>query len=126
MLVNLKKCRLSKGFTQAELSKLIGYDQTVISQWEHGSRDPNTDTLLKLSEILGVSSDELITNQPKNNLSIANQPQYTEQQKNCIEYISTLNDIECLNVITYIKTMREISKNADMETLRILKIDKGE
>ena len=62
MIKNLKKYRVANNLTQAQLSKLIGYDQTMISQWEHGSRDPNTDTLLKIAKIFNVSTDELVGN----------------------------------------------------------------
>lgn len=57
---NLKKLRTEKEKTQEELSKMIGYNRTIISQWEHGTRDPSTEALIKLSEIFDVSVDEIL------------------------------------------------------------------
>lgn len=57
---NLKELRRSKQITQEQLASLVGYNQTVISQWEHGTRDPSTEALIKLSEIFNVSVDEIL------------------------------------------------------------------
>lgn len=59
-MVNLKKIRQEKEITQKELANIIGYNQTVISQWEHGTRDPSTEALIKLSKIFNVSVDEIL------------------------------------------------------------------
>lgn len=60
MTNNLKKLRVEYNKTQEELSKMIGYNRTIISQWEHGTRDPSTQALIKLSEIFNVSVDEIL------------------------------------------------------------------
>ena len=58
-MLKLKELRKKEGISQLELSKLIGYDQSVISQWENGTRDPNTDVLLKLSSLFMSGSEAL-------------------------------------------------------------------
>ncbi len=56
----IKELRLKRGITQSELAKLCSVHQTAVSQWENGRTLPDKQTLLKLSDIFGVSVDLLI------------------------------------------------------------------
>lgn len=56
----IKKLRLNKGITQTELANLCGVHQTAVSQWEKGRTLPDKQTLVKLSDIFGVSVDMLM------------------------------------------------------------------
>lgn len=60
----IKKLRLNKGITQTELANLCGVHQTAVSQWEKGRTLPDKQTLIKLSDIFGVSIDMLIGKSP--------------------------------------------------------------
>ena len=46
--------------TQVEVAKLIGIDQTNISNWENDKTRPEYENLIKLSQIYDVSIDELL------------------------------------------------------------------
>lgn len=52
--------RKMKGLTMKELGEMIGVSESAISQYETGKREPDNATLVKLSEILGVSTDHLL------------------------------------------------------------------
>lgn len=54
---NIKETRKKRGFTQEEVSKLIGISRSTIAKWENGSREPNALELKKLCELFNVSSD---------------------------------------------------------------------
>lgn len=54
------QCRTEKGLSQSELGDLMGVTNKAVSKWESGASKPRTDDLVKLSEILGVTVDELI------------------------------------------------------------------
>lgn len=43
------------------LAELVGVHQTAISQWEKGRTSPDRNSLLRLSEIFGVTVDELLS-----------------------------------------------------------------
>ena len=61
MLVNMIRCvRKKKGMTQADLAEIIGVKRTVISKYESGMISPSVDTLVRISEVLGVSIVELL------------------------------------------------------------------
>ncbi len=57
----LKQIMLEKELTQAELAKLIGLDQSRISKWLTGTRNPSTPNLQKLASALKVSVNELLS-----------------------------------------------------------------
>ena len=57
----LAKLRLEKNLKQNELAKMIGYSDKSISKWERGKCFPkDTNTLIKLADILDVSIDDLL------------------------------------------------------------------
>lgn len=121
-LVRLIELRNKNNLTQKDIAKITGYQQTLVSKWENGEREPDSKTLIKLAKYFNVTVDYLVGYDGAVEES-APVPQYTAQQKNCIDEISSLSDIECMQVLTFIKTMKQVKKEADLETLRILKLN---
>ncbi|MBP2015352.1 helix-turn-helix domain-containing protein [Anaerococcus degeneri] len=56
---NLEYYRKKKKMTQGELAKKIGVSTTFVSQIENGISNPSDENLLKISEILDVSVNDL-------------------------------------------------------------------
>ncbi len=56
----IKDLRIKRGITQRELAEMCGVHQTAVSQWEKGRTLPDKDSLIKLSDIFGVSLDTLM------------------------------------------------------------------
>ena len=56
----LKELRTEKGISQRELGECLGFCNQTISFWENGSREPDLDTLLKISRFFEVSLEELL------------------------------------------------------------------
>jgi transcriptional regulator with XRE-family HTH domain len=56
----LKQMRRARGFTQLELSKLLGYSQQGVWNWESGGRNVPKNLLPKLVRILGIDKNDLI------------------------------------------------------------------
>lgn len=52
--------RNRKGLSQDELSQKLGVSRQSISNWENGSSQPSIEFVKKLSEIYGVSVDDLL------------------------------------------------------------------
>ena len=57
---NLKKLRLKKSLSQAELGKLLGVQNTAVSMYEREDRSLDDKTIRKLCGILGCSADYLL------------------------------------------------------------------
>ncbi|MFT8361454.1 MAG: LexA family transcriptional regulator [Liquorilactobacillus satsumensis] len=63
----LKELRKSRGYTQAELQKLIGAKApTTISSWETGKAKPHMDMATKLAQVLGTSVSDLLEDEIAN------------------------------------------------------------
>ena len=52
--------RKEKGMTQKELADLLNITDKAVSKWERDIACPDTQTIPKLAEILGVSVEELM------------------------------------------------------------------
>lgn len=58
---NLRDLREMHGYSQLELSKMVGVSAVAISQYEIGSRAPTVFVAVKLARILGTTVEELVT-----------------------------------------------------------------
>lgn len=56
----IRKYRLEKGFTMAELGKRVGCSEASISYYELGKREAKYETLLKIAEVLETTVDSLL------------------------------------------------------------------
>lgn len=59
-MLKLRELRKKCGLTMKELGMEIGVAESTVSQYETGKRQPDYETLLKLSEYFGVSVDYLL------------------------------------------------------------------
>ena len=56
----LRQIRKEKGLTQAEVAKLLSIGESTVSFYESGKRQPDYETLVRLSEAFKVSTDFLL------------------------------------------------------------------
>ena len=56
----LRTLREAKGLSQFQLGKLVGVSDKAVSKWENGYSKPKNSTVLKLSEVLSVSVEQLL------------------------------------------------------------------
>lgn len=47
----LKKMRMDKGLNQVQLANLLSVDQTTLSGWERGYREPTFSSIQKIADI---------------------------------------------------------------------------
>lgn len=59
MRETLKKARLAKGLTVAEIANLVNVSPAVYYKWEDGTRDPLIDNARQVASILGATIEEL-------------------------------------------------------------------
>lgn len=52
--------RSEKGFSQDQIAELVGVDRSTVAKWETGKAYPRVEILIKLSEIFGCTTDELL------------------------------------------------------------------
>ena len=54
-------CRKEKGLTQAQLAEKLNITDKAVSKWETGKSMPDSSIMLELSNILGVTVNELLS-----------------------------------------------------------------
>ena len=57
---NLKNYRLKNNFTQEDIANHLNLSRQTISKWEQGKSSPSIEDLTKLSQLYGISLDELV------------------------------------------------------------------
>ena len=57
---NLASLRKIHGLSQETLAEKIGVSRQAVSKWERAESAPDTDHLIALAELYGISSDELL------------------------------------------------------------------
>lgn len=64
---NIKNLRKEKGLTQEELAARLGVVRQTVSKWEQGLSVPDSELLIRLSDVFDVSTGELLgeTLEPK-------------------------------------------------------------
>lgn len=62
----LQQLRVEKKLTQKEVGDILHYSDKAVSNWEKGKTLPNNpETLMKLSELYGISLEELLYGERK-------------------------------------------------------------
>ncbi len=61
------KLRKEKGMSQEALAEALGVSRQSVSKWESGTALPDTDKIIAMSELFGVSTDYILKNDPAEN-----------------------------------------------------------
>lgn len=56
----VRELRESRGMQQKEFAMKIGVSQPTVSEWEHGKKDPSGDRLVKIAELFGITTLEVL------------------------------------------------------------------
>ncbi|MGN0477295.1 MAG: DUF4097 family beta strand repeat-containing protein [Ruminococcus sp.] len=65
----LLQYRKASGLSQEELAEKIGVSRQAVSKWERAEASPDTDNLILLAQIYGVTLDELLMGDPATTLN---------------------------------------------------------
>ena len=55
----LSELRRQNGISQEKLAEMVGVSRQAVTKWESGKSNPDTENLIRLAEIFGISLDEL-------------------------------------------------------------------
>ena len=78
-LVELRK---KNGYSQEELAAKLGLSRQAISKWERAEASPDTDNLICLAKLYGVSLDELLKNDDDVETIVKEQMNSNEEKSN--------------------------------------------
>ena len=57
---NIHELRLNKGYTMRDLAKLLNVSPQAVCSWEKGMSNPKQELVLKLCDVFGVPTDEVV------------------------------------------------------------------
>lgn len=86
----LASLRKAHGYSQEELADKIGVSRQAVSKWERTESSPDTDNLIALANLYGVSLDELV------GISAGVDTSYASEKKSDDEVFDALEDLEDL------------------------------
>ena len=64
-MIDLKNIREKKGISQTQLAAALGVSQGTVSAWETGRWEPSIGMIRRITQILGVTVDELFAEPEK-------------------------------------------------------------
>ena len=76
----LYQYRKKMGLSQEELAEQIGVSRQAVSKWERAEASPDTDNLIELSKIYGVTLDEMMLGERPAPEEKSDEPVKEEQQ----------------------------------------------
>lgn len=74
---NLHNYREAHGYTQEKVSKYLNITRQAYSNYELGKRDPDLDLLIKLTELYGITLNQLIIDSYSASYIREHRPPYT-------------------------------------------------
>ena len=103
----IKAARLSKGYTQEELGKIMGVQKSAVAKWECGRVvNIKRSVLLKLSEVLEIPPIELIGNYAEKEKP-NKEDGLSEKKKELMLFLETVPENKIDYVIRILSTVLE-------------------
>lgn len=102
----LRRLRKARGFTQAELARALGISQPTVAYYENEDGRPGGDLVLKLSETLGASPEEILAGQAPRRRSVAETPENLRLWRK-LKQVERLSPMERRQVIQLIDALVE-------------------
>ena len=124
----LIKLRKKAGLSQEELADKLGLSRQAVSKWERAEASPDTDNLICLAKLYGVSLDELLSTEDDVNTIV--KEQIKNDSKEIKEGITLTDDdgsrVEISNheIKCFDKDGKEVKKNKD-RFLQVLDVIDG-
>ncbi len=82
----LLQYRKQSGLSQEELAEKIGVSRQAVSKWERAEASPDTDNLIILAQVYGVSLDELLNGEGEPKTGKTPEPEFEAPDENT-EYV---------------------------------------
>ena len=85
----LYELRRQKGFSQEELANRLNVSRQTVSKWEVGESTPDMEKLVAMSDLFGISLDELVLDKKENQSVASEQVVKSELYSDIKEHVLT-------------------------------------
>lgn len=100
LVIKISEYRKLKGITQKEFAKKLGISAGNLCEWEKGRIEPSINALIRISDLLDVSIDELVDKENFINSSCSG-----NNQKRLLSYFNLLDNEKQSLVLELLKNM---------------------
>lgn len=106
--------RKAKNWSQEDLAAKIGVSRQSVSKWERGEALPDLERMISLSDVFGVSIDDLIRSNKiaeDNQEEVQSQPETTSPQADQENPLAALNEIDLASAHAYLQVKQVTSQS---------------
>lgn len=116
LMKNLRAIRMAKGLSQAEVARELNISRQAYYNYETGKREADYETLLRLGELLDVSVEELIRDDPEKLLQVYKNHSESMQKENApndevrsaiIEKVNDMSDEQAKKFLDFLNSFPE-------------------
>lgn len=96
----LQELRKKAGYSQEQVSEMLGLSRQAISKWESGQGKPDIENIIKLTEIYHVSADYLLLGVEQNNVNVkSKKPKISVEYRKAISIIAIIAATAIITVL---------------------------
>ena len=99
-MIKISEYRKMKGISQKDFAEKLGVSAGNLCEWEKGRIEPSINALIKMSELLDISVDELIG---KENITLSDRQD--DKREKLLHYYNLLDDESKAHLLGILKTM---------------------
>lgn len=121
-MVKIKELRLENALTQKEFAERLGLDAHNVGDWERGKGEPNSDMLVKIASVFGVSVDYLLGLEDDFGGKVAG----SDSARSAVSTVDDLLSPEERKLIADYRKLDKVSKRAIERTASSLAEDPGD
>ncbi|CNK74635.1 TPA: helix-turn-helix domain-containing protein [Yersinia enterocolitica] len=113
--LRIKQRRTALGFTQSDVSRLMGVSHVAISLWERGDAEPSGAKLHSLADVLTCDPAWLLYGESSAPAPTSNEQGLSQYERELLDLVSQLPATEKDKLIDYIKDKVVFYDNLFME-----------
>ena len=99
-MIKISEYRKMKGITQKDFAEKLGISAGNLCEWEKGRIEPSINALIKMSELLDISVDELLG---KENVAVFNRQD--DKYERLMYYFNLLDEDNQAHLLGIMKAM---------------------
>lgn len=89
-MLKIKEIRKAKKITAKQLAVQVNVAESTMSLYENGKREPDYNTLVKIADVLEVSTDYLLGIDTEKEKPTANDGELSDNRKKLMEFASSV------------------------------------